>query len=118
MTVRPLLALAGLALAGAELAKRGKAATARVVTEHQRVVGAAFVVHPDGLLVTCGHVVALAGGGPVRVVLRPGGPDEKVVAARVVRTGTDPDLARWWAPLAESFVALLRARDGRPGAAG
>lgn len=92
------LLIAGLGLAAdplprTELAKRGKAATALVLTEPRGVAGAAFVVHPDGLLVTCRHVVETAASGPVRVALRPGGPDEKVLDARVVRTGQEHALA-------------------------
>lgn len=104
MIVRPSLVVLGLALAGTgsvaadplprtELAKRGKAATALVVTEPRGLVGAAFVVHPDGFLVTGRTVAETATAGPVRVVLRPGNPDAKEVEARVVRTSKDHDLA-------------------------
>src|SRR5262245_7262822 len=78
-----------------ELAKRGKPATALVLVEPGGVSGTAFVVHPDGLLVTNQHVVAAADrpGGRVRVAFHPGEADQKVVAARVVRSDKDRDLA-------------------------
>src|SRR5438067_2149765 len=63
-------ALFGLAAAAAiaadgpysrtELAKRGKPATALVLVEPGGVSGSAFIVHPDGWLVTNEHVVAAA----------------------------------------------------------
>src|SRR5262245_46487582 len=78
-----------------ELAQRGKPATALVLVEPGGVSGTAFVVHPDGLLVTNAHVVEAATrpGGSIRVAFRPGEPDERVVAARVVRSDKDQDLA-------------------------
>lgn len=101
--ILPTAAALGLAAATAadpaysrtELAKRGKPATALILVEPGRVSGTAFVVHPDGWLVTNEHVVAAASrpGGRVRVALRPGEPDQKVLDARVVRADKGRDLA-------------------------
>jgi S1-C subfamily serine protease len=79
-----------------ELAKRGKPASALVLVEPGRTSGTAFVVHPDGLLVTSAHVVAAGTGSPngrIRVALRPGQADQKVLDARVVRLDAELDVA-------------------------
>jgi hypothetical protein len=82
-------------LTRSELAKRGKPATALVLVEPGGISGTAFIIHPDGWLVTNEHVVAAASrpGGRVRVALRPGEADQKVLPARVVRTDKQKDLA-------------------------
>src|SRR5437763_114845 len=101
-----LLAVAVFGLAAAdepltriELAKRGKAATALVLLETSVVSGGphasgtAFVVHPDGLLVTNAHAVTPAlvnrPVGRVWVVFGAGTPAQKLEAARVVRVDND-----------------------------
>jgi hypothetical protein len=88
----PVLSAADGKQTRAELAKRGKAASAFVVGGTG--TGTAFCVHPSGLFVTNEHVVR---GGPagkgVKLVLEAGLKGQRVLDARVVRTDPANDLA-------------------------
>ena len=76
----------------AEIAKRGKAATAFVEVPGGGT-GTAFCVDPTGLFVTNEHVVRGAGTGEVILVLDPALATERVLKARVVREDKGKDLA-------------------------
>jgi serine/threonine protein kinase len=83
---------------GGSLVSQGKAATALVEVsgEGGPSFGSAFCIDPSGLFVTAAHVVAAAippRPGTVRLVLRAGEPDEKVLTAQVARASTNLDLA-------------------------
>jgi len=75
----------------AEIAKRGKAATAYVETSSGS--GTAFCVHPSGLFVTNEHVIRGAEGAEVTLVLNPALDTQRVLKAKVVRTDKATDLA-------------------------
>src|SRR5262245_54003539 len=80
-------------LTRAEVARRGKAATALVEVPRGRdkVHGSAFCVHPSGLFITNEHVVR--GAAEVSLVLDPALKTQKVVKAKPVRTDAVRDLA-------------------------
>lgn len=77
----------------AELANRGKAATALVECKTNRVGhGTAFCVHPAGLFLTNDHVVCVDGQpGAVTLILDSGQKDQRVVRAQVLRRDADQD---------------------------
>ncbi len=82
---------------------------ARIETQEGRTAGTGFIVAP-GILLTCAHVVALAGEGPsgtVRVVFPhlPGAPH---TTAHVLPDG-------WRAPDAEDIAVLRLDGEGPPG---
>src|SRR5262249_18367865 len=68
----------------AEIAKRGKAATAFVEVPN-RGTGTAFCVHPSGLFVTNEHVIRGGENAEVTLVLNPSLATQKVLKAKVVR---------------------------------
>ncbi|OWK38030.1 S1C family serine protease [Fimbriiglobus ruber] len=79
------------ALPKAEIAKRGKAATALVEVKG-RGTGSGFCVHPSGIFVTNEHVVGPAGKA-VLLVLNSGLKNQNVVPAKVGRADKTHDLA-------------------------
>lgn len=86
--------LPALAEEGPGVVRRGKAATALVVTASGRGFGSAFCIDAAGFFVTNEHVVrGLPAGRALSLVLHPGDDDEKVVRATVVRSDVDADLA-------------------------
>jgi hypothetical protein len=81
-----------------ELAKRGKAGTALVFMDRNpRTFGTAFVVHPDGYLVTSVDAIVDAihegARSRLRVVLNSGNQNELNLPARVVRADKGLDIA-------------------------
>ena len=78
-------------LTRAEIAKRGKAATALVHLKADRAFGTAFCIHSSGLFITNQHVVK--GKSTITLVLHPGQEKQKVVQAKVVRGDKTLDLA-------------------------
>src|SRR4051794_38281114 len=85
----------GKPLEGRVLSKTGRSATAYVeVSLPGRGIGSgsAFCVHASGLFVTNNHVVKSA-GGPVRLVMHPGTPEQKIYTAKVLRADDANDLA-------------------------
>lgn len=78
-------------LTKAEIAKRGKAATALVHIKARRAFGTAFCIHSSGLFVTNQHVVN--GQSTITLVLHPGQENQKVVQAKVIRGDKALDLA-------------------------
>lgn len=74
------------------MVKKGKAATALV--ELRRGTGSAFCVNSKGFFITNQHVVkASERGGKVKLVIRAGETDQKVVEAEVLREDESMDLA-------------------------
>src|SRR5437899_1598946 len=89
-------------LSKAELAKLGKSATALVENKSRKAQGSAFCIHASGLFLTNQHVVAAGGTNEVfSIILDPGLKTQKIVAADVVRSDKDLDLA------------LLRVKDAK-----
>lgn len=122
LATRPGLAAAALAIllatstaadkpTKAEIAKRGKAATAFVEVPG-RGTGTAFCVHPSGLFLTNEHVVRGA-TGEVTLVLNPSLSTQKVLKAKVVRLDRQSDLALLRADGARDLPSLpLGKEDG------
>jgi S1-C subfamily serine protease len=87
-------------LTKADLAKLGKAATVLVENKARKAQGSAFCIHASGFFLTNQHVVASAEPGEaLSIILDPGLKTQKIVAADVVRSDKDRDLA------------LLRVKD-------
>jgi S1-C subfamily serine protease len=93
----------------AEVARRGKAATALVLVQSGRASGSAFCVHPSGLFVTNEHVVREV--AEAQLVLRPGEKDQKVLKAVVVRKDPELDLALLRAEGEKALPALPLGSD-------
>jgi S1-C subfamily serine protease len=99
-------------LSKGEIAKRGKAATAFVEVS-KGGSGTAFCVHPSGLFVTNEHVVGVAGGDDVILVLNPSLDNQQILKAKVVRMDKATDLALLRAADASDLPSLpLGAVDG------
>ncbi|OWK38029.1 S1C family serine protease [Fimbriiglobus ruber] len=88
----------------AEIARRGKGATALVEVKG-RGTGSGFCVHPSGIFVTNEHVGGPA-GTPVALVLNSGLKNQKIVAAKVVRADKAHDLAILRVDTPGAFPAL------------
>ena len=101
-----VLAQVGRADVAAGVVPRGKAATAFVELPGDQGSATAFCVSASGLFVTNEHVVHGLGGGTIKLVLRPGRSDQRVVQARILRVDTDADLALLQAPPPGSYTAL------------
>jgi hypothetical protein len=93
-----ILAMAGRAgaedkaLSKIEIGKLGKAATALVECRNPKSYGSAFCIHSSGLFITNAHVIDKGKEG-ISIILNPGSKTQKVVAAKIVRTDKDQDLA-------------------------
>jgi S1-C subfamily serine protease len=79
-------------LSRTEIAVRGTRATA-FVDLAGRASGSAFCVHPSGLFITNEHVVRGRETGKIEVVLDPGLSSQRALAAKVVRSDRELDLA-------------------------
>jgi hypothetical protein len=77
----------------AEIAKRGKAATALVVNRPVGGTGTAFCIHPSGLFITNEHVVRGRPGAKLQLVLHSGLKEQKILTATVARSDPILDLA-------------------------
>jgi hypothetical protein len=109
-----LLGPTSSAQVGRELIARGKAATAlvQVGLERGETTATAFCVDASGLFVTNAHVVRGVGlDSPIKLVLRSGEEDQKIVTARLYRRDEALDLALIRADPIEGVTALPLGRD-------
>lgn len=96
LCILPVLSLAFSAhaadeLSRAEIAKLGKAATAYVENKTKKSSGTAFCIHLSGLFLTNQHVIA--DGSTINLVIDAGQKTQKVLAAKVIRSDKELDLA-------------------------
>jgi S1-C subfamily serine protease len=97
-------AIVALPAAATQPDRRDGAAAAAAVAG--RSFGSAFCIDASGTFVTNAHVVESAHGGTLNLVLNPNETDQKVVAAKILRSDKALDLALLQAVDAGTFVPL------------